>query len=397
MLKTQMSSPVVHGSAQAIAARNGALHTATSLDLSRYLLSQCTIVCSVAPEKIVGPDGEYNIIHQACNHLVNQNGDSWLNQVLLESYPTFRGAFNFVEHNQVLSENKGRILDAVARKVTLVKPDPEAYAEVEEVSPTGGISINNFLETLQPRFPTPKPKTPKKIHTNQSQFILGPTGEPLFIYYIDILVATALQFTSLIEEVLDGSFNAMSMGCVVTGSTCSYCGHEVREPYPSFCQCLLNERGTLKLHPQANRLVAVSELCGIPGEIDTNQFIEASWVKDPAFIGARKAFIIDLPAGFKKTAYFIPQNPAINNISKAASIKSAAAHDGVVVDMQTMRNTAQSLARNPMLRSQINRYLNLYGFSIEPMNNGRSSYPTQRNDTQEFKRTQDMFKRLGLR
>lgn len=395
MLKTLVNPPIAHGSAQALAARTGGLHTAASLDLSRYLLSQCTIVCSVAPEVTRDANKEYNIIHQACNHLVNQNGDAWLNQSLLESFPSFRGAFNFVEHNQVLAENKGRILDAVARKITLVKPNPDTYQDVDL---SGGNSMSQFLESLQPQFPTPKPKTPKKIHTNKAEAILDKNGDPLCIYYIDILVATGLQFTSLIEEILDGEFNAMSMGCVVTGSTCSYCGHQVREPYPSFCSCLLNERVTLKVHPIADRLVAVAELCGIPGEPETNQFIEASWVKDPAFIGARKAFIIDLPAGMKKTAYFIPENPSINNLSKAASIKAASAsgHEGVVVDMQTMRNTAMAFSHNPMLRNQLNRYLNLYGFSIEPLS-GRSSYPTQRNDTCEYDRAQKLFKALGLR
>lgn len=392
MLKTQTNPATAHGSAAALLGQRG-VHTAASLDLSKYLLSQSTIVCSVAPEIVMGKK-PYSIIDAACSHLVNQNGDAWLNQVILETYETFRGAFNFVEHNQILSENKGRILDAVARKIILIKPDPSD--DVEDVPELGyAPSASDFLRSLQTPIPKPKPNTPKKMHTNQVQYLLDAQGNPKFVYYIDILVATALKFTGLIEEILDGEFNAMSMGCVVTGSTCSYCGHEIREPYPSFCPCLLNERGTMKLHPGTNRLTAVAELCGIPGEIDTNQFIEASWVKDPAFIGARKAYIIDLPDSYKKT-YSIPAEPALKNLAAVASVKAASAHGAVVIDMQTMRNTAIAFSHNPMLRNQLNRYLNLYGYNIEPLA-GRHPLPIQTNDMLEVDKVQKQFKSLGLR
>lgn len=398
-LKT-LSRPVnLIGSAGAVIGRVGSPHTASTLDLSKYLLSQCTIVCSVIPEIIHprrGPD--YNIIDESCNHLVNQNGDSWLNQVIIESYPSFRGAFNFVEHLQILSENKGRILDAVARKVFLTKPDPDQVKE-EGTNITNNFapSFESLLTQLRPTVPTPRPAKPQKLHTNQMQYIIGPDGQPKFVWYIDILVATALQYTSLIEQILDGDFNAMSMGCVVTGSSCSYCGHVIREPNPAFCQCLLNDRGTLRQHPDAKRLVAVSELCGIPGEPETNQFIEASWVKDPAFIGARKAYIIDIPDSLRK-AYSIPEAPELKNLPKAASLKAASAmdHSAYVVDNQTLRNTAQAFSHNNILRTQLNRYLNLYGYTIEPIP-GRSTYPNQTNNPNEFDKVQKMFKSIGLK
>jgi hypothetical protein len=398
VLKTLTQAPVAHGSALALSNSMGGLHMAATLDLSKYLLSQCTIVCSVAPQVMNNGSKPYNIIDQSCTHLVNQNGDAWLNQVILETYRTFRGAFNFVEHNQILSENKGRILDAVARKVLLMKPDPNQIKEEKnEIGFSGGApSVSEFLKSLQPIIPVPKPQTPQKVHTNQVQYALDEFGEPKYVYYVDILVATALQFPRLIEQILDGEFNAMSMGCVVTGSTCSYCGHEIREPYPSFCQCLLGDRGTLKFHPEANKLVAVAELCGIPGDAQTNQFIEASWVADPAFIGARKAYIIDLPEGYSRKAYSIPTTPELKNVAKAAQVKAASAHDSMMIDNQVMRNTAIAFSHNPTLRNQINRYLTLYGFSIEPLS-GRSTYPIQKNDQAEFTKTQALFKSLGLR
>ena len=401
MLKTLVNPAIAHGSAQALLNRGG-IHTAATLDLSKYLLSQCTIVCSVAPELITLPgQNPYNIIDESCTHLVNQNGDAWLNQVILESYQTFQGAFNFVEHNQVLTENKGRILDAVARKILLMKPDP---TQSEDVSQDIGFSslapsASEFLKSLQPSMPVPKPKVPQKLHTNQAQYVLDKTGQPKFVYYIDILVATSLKFTRLIEQIMDGEFNAMSMGCVVTGSTCSYCGHQIREPYPAFCSCLLSDRGTLKKHPHVDRLVAVAELCGIPGETDTNQFIEASWVADPAFIGARKAFIIDLPSGYSKKTYSIPAEPELKNLPKASHVKAAssgAPHGALIMDNQTLRDTAIAFSHNPTLRNMLNRYLNMYNFSIEPMH-GRSPHVIQKNDMQEYNKVVQHFKDLGLR
>lgn len=401
MLKTLVNPAISHGSAAALS-NVGGLHTASTLDLSQYLLSQSTIVCSVAPE-LISPRGEspYNLIDESCTHLVNQNGDAWLNQVILETYRTFQGAFNFVEHNQVLSENKGRILDAVARKILLMKPDAQHVTEQEEIGFSSGVapSASEFLMSLQPSMPTPKPKVPQKLHTNQAQFVLDKSGQPKYVYYIDILVATSLKFTRLIEQILDGEFNAMSMGCVVTGSTCSYCGHQIREPYPSFCPCLLNDRGTLKKHPHTDRLVAVAELCGIPGEPETNQFIEASWVADPAFIGARKAYIIDLPEGYSRKTYSIPAVPELKNIPKAAAnLKAASAepHKALIMDYQTLRNTAIAFSHNPTLRNQLNRYLQLYGFEIGPLP-GRTPHVIQKNDMEEFQRVQKQFKALGLR
>jgi len=151
------------------------------------------------------------------------------------------------------------------------------------------------------------------------------------------------------------------------------------------------------MHQEANRLVAVAELCGIPGEMETNQFIEASWVADPAFIGARKAFIIDLPQGYSKKAYSIPAVPELKNVAKAAQLKAASApHEALLIDNTTLRNTAIAFSHNPSLRNQLNRYLNLYGFGVEPIP-GRSSYPIQKNDLTEFNKMQEMFKNLGLK
>ena len=153
------------------------------------------------------------------------------------------------------------------------------------------------------------------------------------------------------------------------------------------------------MHEEAKRLVAVAELCGIPGEPETNQYIEASWVADPAFIGARKAYIIDLPSGYAKKAFSIPQTPELKNVAKAAKLKAASAgtpHEGLVIDNTTLRNTAIAFSHNPSLRNQLNRYLHLYGFGLEPLP-GRSTYPIQVNNLTEFDKMQKMFKDLGLK
>src|SRR5271157_1607767 len=86
-------------------------------DQSKYLLSHCTIMSSVATE---APPEDY-LIRPASAHLVNNNDDAWSNDVMKMSYKTFCGAFNFVEHFQNSKYAKGHIVDSVLRKIHLTQ------------------------------------------------------------------------------------------------------------------------------------------------------------------------------------------------------------------------------------------------------------------------------------
>jgi hypothetical protein len=198
---------------------------------SKFILSHCTIMASVACE---AEPYDY-LIKDVSSLFVNSNWDAWENDVLRKSYRSFIGGFNFVEHLQNSKENKGHILDAVLRKVYI---------------------------------------TPE-----------------VFIYYVDILVATDLAHEELVSDIRSGKTRFLSMGCVTDLITCSFCGARVTDS-DNFCMHLYTAKGTyLADEDGIPRIVA--ELCGhktLPnGGV---KFVEASWVGTPAFLGAAKRNII---------------------------------------------------------------------------------------------------------
>lgn len=214
---------------------------------SKFILTHCTIMASVMCEE--GPEDW--LIKPECSHLVNNNDDAWENKVLEMSYPTFRGAFNFVEHYQNSKASKGYIVDSVLRKIALT--------------------------------------------------------DQVWVYYCDILVATDLKHTKLVTDIKSGKVRYLSMGCVTDLITCSFCGATSDGSGPA-CAHLANSKGRfLSDHDGIPRRVA--ELCGhksLPG--GGVKFVEASWVAQPAFPGAANRSVVsaewsnEMP---KKTASLI--------------------------------------------------------------------------------------------
>jgi len=122
-----------------------------------YLLSHATIVGGVEPEE----NGYW--ITPTHNQWVNDNGNAWSNQVLLESYRSFIMAENYLEHIQLKELSKGKVLDAVAWVVRQ------------------------------------KDKNKKEIPT----------------VFIDILVATdKKKHPKLVEKIQSGKLSTLSMGCL---------------------------------------------------------------------------------------------------------------------------------------------------------------------------------------
>ena len=200
-------------------------------ETSKYLLSHCTIMASVMTE---GGDQDWKIKPE-CSQFVNQNNDAWSNEVLKLSYRTFVGAFNFLEHNQNTKQAKGHIIDAVLRKIHL----------------TSGV----------------------------------------WVYFVDILVATDLAHKDLVKKIRNGDIKYMSMGCVTDVIFCTACGQEVRED-GQYCNHLKYNKG--QFIPDEDGISRiVSELCGNK-ELPNGgvKFVEASWVEIPAFPGASLREII---------------------------------------------------------------------------------------------------------
>lgn len=200
----------------------------------QYLFSHCTIVSSVATEK-----NGYHIV-PACNELVNSNGNAWTNPVLMSTFKTFMGAENYLEHVQIPELSKGKIIDAVLR--------PLKYKDAQ--------------------------------------------GREADVYFCDILVATNKKHDGLVRNIVSGTLNTMSMGCLANYVTCSRCGAVLGDNDPNCEHIEAQLMQSFKDENGVERVVA--ELCGrvidkngeLIGDPDSVKFIEASWVDRPAFKGA---------------------------------------------------------------------------------------------------------------
>lgn len=220
-----------------------------NLDPSQHLISHCTIVASVDVKPVPGIKtgtlkiGSKTINRKWAEYLVtpetdqyiNNNQDCFSREVLLKSYRTFIGGHNFQEHVQIEEQSKGRLIDAVARDI--------------------GDSI-----------------------------------------YVDILIATDRKHATLVREIESGELTTLSMGCVCDSTQCTKCGN-VAVDETELCDCIKYAKGNYFFDDQGIRR-RIAELCGHPTMNDTGgvRFIEASWVRVPAFTGAVMRNIIS-PSG----------------------------------------------------------------------------------------------------
>ena len=214
-------------------------------DPAQYLLSHATIVASVdtyAPKDFqLGRRMERGVqietrwadfrIKPDCQDIINNNGDAWERSLLLSTYRTFIGAPNYLEHIQLPELSKGFIVDAIARD-------------------------------------------------------LGKTC------YIDILVATDRKHKMLVQDILAGNINAMSMGCISLFTVCSRCGN-IAVDDSQLCPCVLYDGKGTKFVDESGQEHILAELIGHVSVPNSNQFIEASWVRNPAFRGAMRRNILN--------------------------------------------------------------------------------------------------------
>lgn len=215
-----------------------------------YLLTQATIMGSVSLED----NGYY--IKTGYEPLVNLNGDCWTNEIVLATYHTYRGAYNFFNHVQIPEESKGTVLDAAVKPVILKN---------------GAVSI-----------------------------------------YVDVLVATSRKHASLCKEIEMGMINTLSLGAIVEESRCSKCG-KTSFTGNDYCKHLIYERRE-PFQDEFGKTRIIAEICGNPAKPSTNRFIEVSWVGDPAFPGAVKRNIVrpmvnfTRPTGEAKVIKIVPKD-----------------------------------------------------------------------------------------
>lgn len=222
--------------------------------VKKFLFTQATILGSVDLE----PNGYY--IKPGFESLVNMNGDCWTNKVALSTHNTFRGAYNFLNHVQIPEQSKGTIIDSAPRMV---------------VFPDGRQSI-----------------------------------------YVDILVATDRKHASLCRDIETGALNTMSLGAIVKFSTCSKCG-KVAKTGNDYCSHLINERRGMFTDEKGNRRI-IAEVCGDADVPESNIFIEASWVYEPAFYGAVRSRTLAPVVGIEPS-----EGMSVISVNKRATIEES--------------------------------------------------------------------------
>lgn len=209
----------------------------------KYLLSHCTIIAAVDTELANPSDPKTDYyIHPEYSKFINNNGDSWSKKMLAGCYRSFIGSHNYLEHIQVPELSKGRIVDAILREVPIGKDKQ---------------------------------------------------GNELTTYYVDILVATERIHKDLIRRVEAGELNTLSMGCKIAYSICSKCGKKAVDESEA-CEHVRYEKNSV-FYDENGVQRKVAELCGHFSEPGSVTFIDASWVKNPAFTGAVVRNIVNLP------------------------------------------------------------------------------------------------------
>lgn len=253
-------------------------------DPSQYLLSHATIVSSVDTYQPRGAKLGKNLLHGSeidvrfpdfrvkpeTHKYINNNKDAFSRGILLTTYKTFVGAQNYLEHIQVPELSKGFIVDAIARD-------------------------------------------------------LGDT------VYIDILVATSRIHTQLVADIVSGKLDSMSMGTISLFTICSKCGN-VASDDASICPCVSYLGKGSMFQDEDGVEHPIVELIGHASIPNSNQFIEASWVGNPAFRGATRRNLLNpestvsperMAASQETARQRSIQVPDISNIWKSASLRTA--------------------------------------------------------------------------
>ena len=117
-------------------------------------------------------------------------------------------------------------------------------------------------------------------------------GKDLTTLYADILIATNRKHIDLVEKIISGEYNSTSMGCLIKYSQCSQCGN-IAEDDTQACNHVRFFKNNYFYDPNGVRRI-IAELCGRSEEPDSCKFIDASWVRKPAFEGAVLRNILDV-------------------------------------------------------------------------------------------------------
>lgn len=149
--------------------------------------------------------------------------------------------------------------------------------------------------------------------------------------YVDILVATDRKHKILIQDIMSGKISSYSMGCISLFTICSSCGNVAADD-SQLCPCVQFIGKGQSVVGEDGVEHKVSELIGHVSVPNSNQFIEASWVRNPAFRGAVRRQLLnpDMPTVAAKmdeaqSAYELRRDLTDFDgaIARAASVRKA--------------------------------------------------------------------------
>jgi intein/homing endonuclease len=109
-------------------------------------------------------------------------------------------------------------------------------------------------------------------------------GKDINTLYVDILIATNKDHVDLVEKIKDGSYNSVSMGCLIAYSQCSKCGR-IAADETKLCNDIKFYKKNYFFDKNGIKRI-IAELCGRAEDPGSCKFIDASWVRKPAFAGA---------------------------------------------------------------------------------------------------------------
>jgi len=115
-------------------------------------------------------------------------------------------------------------------------------------------------------------------------FAKDANGNDLSTMYVDILIATNKKHKDLVAKISSNEYNSVSMGCLIKYSQCSQCGN-IAEDESKACKHVRFFKHNYFYDKTGNKRI-IAELCGRAEEPESCRFIDASWVRKPAFEGA---------------------------------------------------------------------------------------------------------------
>ena len=205
---------------------------AVEIDPKDWIIRQTTAVCGIRLEDYIIPENMVKYI--------NENGNSWSRDDIRKYYKTFIGGHNFFDHDQEIKNSYGFLADAVMRKIDV-----------------------------------------------------GNNGD--YIIYVDVITCTNKNQSPNMDNlrrIESNEINTLSMGCQSDAVRCSQCG-TVSSTSENDCKHLRRQIGRKFIAPKG----AISKTSAIVWANDEEgnsemgiDFIELSWVGNPAYRGATASF-----------------------------------------------------------------------------------------------------------